>query len=431
MDHGSPSLSSSSIGPSSSASSSNSNIPHHLGWLQDLTISLCIDQESFRTVTPAFKLVGYTKPTLPVHSPTGAAFRKLGSGGNNNGSSTGTPIKQYSSEPLDQTSVDPDPTGMAEFLPLKWESFVFHHSPLDPPPSIRRLSVDRDEEKDYLSQYAYLVIKSSEGQVYTVRGSETRRGNGGEDVMTGRSDGGRGSPIKLEWRFEYAVEDKRKVDGTKVGGGEKYLTPLRFSCSPGLLHPRQGRKVTLLNMWKKSIQPRVVANKLEPLITSPTSPGKKITSPLSSPTSPKGIGMGALRLPSASKLWGKRAKNSPYPYDKGSDGSDEELIPPENSSNRRRRRHTSSYAPRISVDTEWPLHRWGGDRGKSADAVWQMNRDFRPVTASTEGSRGRYRAGSFGRGVTSEGESEKALSRSEGALPITRHGYSRRPRTAR
>ena len=69
MDHSFPQPYPSSIGPSSSSSSSNSNIPHHLAWLQDTTISLCIDQEGFRTVSPAFKLVGYTKRTLPIRSP--------------------------------------------------------------------------------------------------------------------------------------------------------------------------------------------------------------------------------------------------------------------------------------------------------------------------------------------------------------------------
>ena len=327
---------------------------------------------------------------------------------------------------------------MAEFLPLKWESFVFHHSPLDPPPSIRRLSVDGDEEKDYLSQLAYLSIKSSSGQVYAVRGSETRRGTGGEDVVsTGRSEVGRGgSPIKFEWRFEYAVEDKRRADGTKVGGGEKFLTPLRFSCSPGLLHSRQSRKVTLFNVWKKGIQPRVTASKLEPLvITSPTTPGKpghKLAGPLSSPTSPKGLNVGALWFPSAGKLWGKRTKNSPYQFDRGSDGSEEELIPSEGSANRRRRRSGSFHAPRPSRDMGWPSHKWDGDgRGKSADAVWQTIRDVRPSTAGAEGSRGRSRAESFGRGATSEGESSRVLSRSQDGPSSARYGYGRRPRTAR
>lgn len=325
---------------------------------------------------------------------------------------------------------------MAEFMPLKRESFVFHHSTLDPPPSIRRLGVNGDESKDYLSQYAYLSIKSSGGyQVYAVRGFETRRGSAsdGEDSMTGRAGA---NPIKLEWRFEYVVEDKRKADGTKAGGGEKFLTPLRFSCSPGLLHSRQARKVTVLGMWKKTIQPRIVASKLEPLSpTSPTSPTHRVVSPLSSPTSPKGgVGVSALRFPSASKLWGKRTKNSPYRFDKGSDGSEEELLPlSEDSANRRRRRPNSacfSRAPQLQ-------QRWEGDRGQtqSTDAVFQTNsRSTRPATAGGlgEGTKGRNRGFSFGRGAASEGESERVFSRLQGDISGTvRYGYGRRPRTAR
>ena len=448
MDNGfPPSL----IEPSSSSSSSNSSIPPNLAWLQDVTISLCIDQEAFRTISPAFKLVGYTKPMLPIHSPRTGMHKLFSSSVGNNSNSPTTNRQRSERQPMDQTSIDPDlmMMGMAEFMPLKWESFVFHHSPLDPPPSIRRLSANGDESRDYFSQYAYLSIKSSGGgsQVYVVRGTETRRGgSGGGESEPGRSGGGgssSSSPIKLEWRFEYAVEDKRKADGTKAGDGEKYLTPLRFSCSPGLLHPRQGRKVTVLSLWKKSIQPRVLANKLEPLIiTSPTSPGNKVVSPLSSPTSPT-KGVGAFRFPSASiKLWGKRTRTSPYRFDKGSDGSEEELIPSEDSSgNRRRRRPTSAYAPRKSRDGgagEWPPQWWGnGDRGKSADAVWQQAgppppRDVRPATAGADGSSrgGRNRAESFGRGAASEGENERAmLARSQGGFSAPR--YTRRPRTAR
>lgn len=440
MDHRLPPSYSPSIEPSSSSSSSsNSSLPRHLAWIQDTTISLCIDQESFRTVFPAFKLVGYTNLMLPIH-PSPAGMQNPFAG-RNDGNPWGSPTRRAQhSDHVDQASMDPDSAGMAEFMPVKRESFLFHHSTLDPPPSIRRLSVDGDESRDYLSQYAYLGIKSSGGfQVYVVRGSETRRGASGDgEVMmtTGRSARARGSPgtVKLDWRFEYAVEDKRKADGTKAGDGEKFLTPLRFSCSPELLHPRQGRKVTVLSVWKKSIQPRVIANRLEPLtIPSPTTPGNQ-THALPSPTSPKSLGVGGLLFPSASRLWGKRTKNSPYPFDKGSDGSEEELIPSEGSANRRRRRPTSVYVPsRVSLEAEWPLRMWDRDRGRSADAVWQASRDARPATAGgAEGStRGRIRAQSFGRGAASEGENESVSSRSRGGRSTTRYGQNRRPRTAR
>ena len=423
----------------SSSSSSNLNLPHHLTWLRDTTISLCIDQECFRTVVPTFKLVGYTKPTLPIYSSR-AGMQKLLVGGNANNTG-GTLIKQLS-ELMDQASTDPDSAanlnmGMAEFMPIKRESFVFHHSTLDAPPLVRRLSVNGDESRDYLSQHASLSIKSSGGfQVYAVNGSEVRRGSGGGDTVS-RSEGGTSSSqIKLEWRFEYTVEDKRKADGTKAGGGEKLLTPLRFSCSPGLLHSRQGRKVTVLNVWKKSIQSSLVAGKVEfPTPISPTSPGHQrhdIAEPSPSPTSPKIVGIGPLRFPTTSRLWGKRAKSSPYRFDKGSDGSEEDLIPSEDPGNRRRRpRPTSAYVSRLSHEAERQLPRWGGDRNKSTDAFRPAARDAWYAIGDAERPRGRNKTQDIGRGAMSEGENERLSPRSQGGYSIPQFGYSRRPRTAR
>ena len=423
------------IEPSSPPSSSNLNLPHHLAWLRNVTVSLCIDQECFRAVFPTFKLVGYTKPTLPIHSSR-AGMQKLLVGNNHNVG--GASIKQLS-ELMDQASTDPDmvanlDVGMAEFMPLKRESFLFHHSTLDAPPLIRRLSVNGDETRDYLSQHARLSIKSSGGyQVYAVRGSEIRRGSGGEDTA-GRSEAGVGCPpIKLEWQFEYTVEDKRKADGTKAGGGEKFLTPLRFSCSPGLLHSRQGRKVTVLNVWRKSIQPKVVAGKVEfPTPTSPTTPGNRtrnLTDPVSPPTSPKS----PLRFPTTSKLWGKRSKASPYQFDRGSDGSEEYLIPSEDPGNRRRRpRPTSAFVSRVSHEAERPSQRWGGDKGQLAEVFRPTSRDaWSPIAGAEQRSRGRSKTQSVGRGTKSEDENERGSSRSQGGHPTSRFISTRRPRTAR
>ena len=421
------------IEPSSSSSSSMS-LPHYLAWLRNITISFCIDQEGFRAVFPTFKLVGYTTPALPIHASR-AEVQKLVA----NGNMGGTSIKQLS-EFIDQASVDPDLAvdldgGMAEFMPLKRESFLFNHSTLDTPPSIRRLSVNEDESRDYLSQNAYLSVKSNGGfQVYAVCGSEVRRGCGGEDTA-GRLEGGTGSsPIKLDWRFEYAVEDKRKADGTKAGGGEKFLTPLRFSCSPWLLHPKQGRKVTVLSVWKKSIQPRLVAGKIDlPIITSPTTPGHQIhnlTGSASPPTSPKNVG--ALRFPTVTKLWGKWTKSSPYRFDKGSDGSEEDLIPSEDSANRRKRhRPSSAFFSRVSQEVERPPQRWDGDRSKSTDAIRPAGWDTRPATAGGERSRARNKTQNFARGARSEGEDDRVSSRSQDGYSASRSVYRRRPRTAR
>ena len=432
MDRDLPPPYSPTIEPSSSSPPSAFHIPHHLAWLQSITISLCIDQEGFRAVFPTFKLAEFTNPALPTHTSSAQIQRLLA--GSDGGDVGGLSTKQLS-ELVYQASMDADSAGnldagTAEFVPLRRERFVFHHSTLDIPPAIRRLSVNGDESKDYLSKHAYLSVKSSGGpQVYAVCGSEVRRWAGGEDAV-GQSEGF--SPIKLEWRFEYAVEDKRKADGTKAGDGEKFLTPLRFSCSPGLLHPKQGRKVTVLSVWRKNIQPGLVAGKVDaPAVSSPVAYGHqthKLAGSSSPPTSPKNNG--ALRFPAVTKLWGRWTKASPYRFDKGSDGSEEELIQSGGSVNGTRRpRAASVFASRVSQEAERPLRGWDGDsrkRGQSTDA-----RDARPATAGGERSKRMCKTQSLRRETRSEGEDDRVFTRSQNGHLASRSAYRRRPRTAR
>lgn len=434
MDRDLPPPYSPTIEPPSSSPPSNFHIPHHLLWLQSTTVSLCIDQEGFRAVFPTFKLVGFPNPTLPIHTSAAQMQRFLV--GDVGGAST----KQLS-DFMDQASMDSDlavnlDVGMAEFMPLKRERFVFHHSTLDIPPSIRRLSVNGDESKDYLSKHAYLGVKSSGApQVYAVCGSEVRRWSGGEDTA-GQSETGIGSsPIKLEWRFEYMVEDKRKADGTRAGDGEKFLTPLRFSCSPALLHPKQGRKVTVLSVWRKNIQPGLVAGKVDaPLVSSPAASGHqthKLAGSSSPPTSPKGSN-GALRFPAVTKLWGKWTKTSPYRFDKGSDGSEEELIPSGDSANGTRRPRPASIF--ISQEAGRPMRGRDGDsrkRGQSTDGIRLASRDARPATASGERSRRMCKTQSLRRETRSEGEDDRVFVRYQDGHLASRSVYRRRPRTAR
>ena len=438
MDRDLPPPYSPTIEPSSSSSPPSSfHIPHHLAWMQSVTISLCIDQEGFRAVFPTFKLAAFTNPALPIHTSS-AQMQRLFAGGNG-GDMGGVSTKQLS-ELMYQTSMDADLAvnfdgGMAEFVPLKRERFVFHHSTLDIPPAIRRLSVNGDESKDYLSKHAYLSVKSSGGpQVYAVCGSEVRRWSGGDDTA-GQSEGC--SPIKLEWRFEYTVEDKRKADGTRAGDGEKFLTPVRFSCSPGLLHPKQGRKVTVLSVWRKNIQPGLVAGKVDTLAAgSPVAYGHqthKVAGSSSPPTSPRNNG--ALRFPTVTKLWGKWTKASPYRFDKGSDGSEEELIPSDNSVNGTRRpRAASVFISRVSQEAERSMREWDGDsrkRGQSTDAIRSATRDARPATAGGERSRRMCKTQNLRRETRSEGEDDRVFTRSQNGHLASRSAYRRRPRTAR
>lgn len=234
-----------------SPSSSTVDLPAHLHWLQDTYIDLWIDQEGFRAVYPTMKLVGYTKPPLIISTGPTNGNAAMGGG------AKFTDMKHKAVDPNYYAS-KPD-AGMAEFMPMKRESFVFHHATFDSPPLMRRLSVNGDETRDFLSQHANLSLKSGNGgvQVYTVNGTESKRA--GHSDGDARSDG----TDKLDWYFEYMVEDKKKPDGGKATNGEKILTPLRFCCAPGLLHSKQGRKVTVMQVWKKSVQPRAVAGRLE------------------------------------------------------------------------------------------------------------------------------------------------------------------------
>ncbi|KAF9454159.1 hypothetical protein P691DRAFT_613720, partial [Macrolepiota fuliginosa MF-IS2] len=71
-------------------------------WLQNTIISLLIDQEGFRTVQPAFKQV-----RIEVDAVT--------------------------------------------FVPTTRQTFLFHYAPFDRLPILRRLVVNGDESRDFLS----------------------------------------------------------------------------------------------------------------------------------------------------------------------------------------------------------------------------------------------------------------------------------------
>jgi hypothetical protein len=194
---------------SSSRNMTMPSLPSSLAWLKCITVNLLIDQEGFRSVNASFKLAGYTN---------------VARGG------------------LE--------TNMVDFMPVQREIYLFHYAPLDSPPILRRISVNNNEARDYISREASLNLKTN--GVYTVRGSETCTMNSTD------TDSG-----KLKWKLDYVVQDRR-VEGTgKIMSGEKTITPLTFSCSPFLLHPLQGKKVRLIHMVKKHIVPRLVAEKME------------------------------------------------------------------------------------------------------------------------------------------------------------------------
>ncbi|KAH9044760.1 hypothetical protein EDB85DRAFT_1854150 [Lactarius pseudohatsudake] len=195
-------------------------LPLSLSWLKSTVLELMIDQEGFRMIQPTFKLAGYSRP----------------------------PAMESGATLFDSHLV----SATADFMPAERKSFTFHHASLDTPPVFRRLLVNGDESHDYLSRQAYLILKAN--GPYTVQGTEP--------VQSPRLFPNSEPPV-LTWRFDYFVGDRRTEAG-RIIPGEKTLTPLSFSCSPGLLQPTQARKIRVVHVVKKSVAPKLTAIKMGP-----------------------------------------------------------------------------------------------------------------------------------------------------------------------
>ncbi len=204
------------------------NLPGVLSWLANLVLELCIDQEGFRLIRPQFRLSEYSSP----HTDDGAV-----------------------------DLVSALTFGTAEFCPLERQSFVFHHATLDSTPVLRKLTMASDDSRDYISRQASLIIKSN--GVYSVSAAETfDTGPPSPRSSTHGVPPSHNDPLKLTWRFEYTVEDRRSDGSVIAKQGEKTLTPLSFSCSPGLLHPTHGKKIRLMQVMKKSLTPKLASAKV-------------------------------------------------------------------------------------------------------------------------------------------------------------------------
>ncbi|KAJ7492486.1 hypothetical protein FB451DRAFT_1218489 [Mycena latifolia] len=200
------------------------SLPVNLLWLKDIVVELLIDQEGFRSVHPTFKLVGLPKQARGC---------------------------QW----------DSSDGGLALFRPVKRDAYNFHWAPLDGLPILRRLTVNDDESRDYISRQASLSLRTN--GVYTVQGSEschlssTCFESGDSNSKIGPDN------TKLKWKFDYLVNDRLEQSG-RVVDGEKTIMPLSFLCSPWLLHPSQARKMKFMHIVKKSVTTKLVAEKLEP-----------------------------------------------------------------------------------------------------------------------------------------------------------------------
>lgn len=174
----------------------------------DTVVELLIDQEGFRSVSPKFRYAGF--------------------------------------------STKKDPGGTVFFIPLERYIYNFHYAPFEGVPILRRVTLNGDESRDYISRQANLIIKNN--GVYSVCGMEDVSPRIGSDLP------------KIRWTFDYVVDDRKA--GTTASRtameGEKTLIPLTFSCSPCMLDPRQGKKIKLMHILKKTMIAKLVAEKQNP-----------------------------------------------------------------------------------------------------------------------------------------------------------------------
>ncbi|KAF4612270.1 hypothetical protein D9613_004275 [Agrocybe pediades] len=199
-------------------------------WMKGTTVQFLIDQEGFRAAQPSFKYTGVTRVRPP---------------------------QQGSSKATDGEFIT-----MAQFRPINRQSFHFHYAPFETCPNLRRLTVDFDENYDYLSRQALLPLKTN--GVYVLHGYEMSHPQHNASSSSPSS----GDPVRLHWQFEYLVDDRRMDASGKVIEGEKNLTPLSFSCSPEFVLPTQGKKNSIMQVFKKSVAPKLVAEKFQaPVLT--------------------------------------------------------------------------------------------------------------------------------------------------------------------
>ncbi|EED80481.1 predicted protein [Postia placenta Mad-698-R] len=190
-----------------------SGLPGTLGWLRSTHFELWIDQDNSRTFRPVFKLTGYTND---------------------------------SSEDHEAYLVNALTFGLADFMPVTRQEFLVNAvSKTNATLTLRRLTMAGDESKDYISQVASLP--TDEDGVYSVSGVELF------DVQASLA------PLALRWKFEYFVHNA--LDASASEG--RFFTPLRFSCSPGLLHPTHGKKKTrLMELFTRTPSARLRAEKM-------------------------------------------------------------------------------------------------------------------------------------------------------------------------
>lgn len=222
--------------PATSFSVKVKHLPDALAWLKYLDLEFWLDQE-YRTLPDkkhtrsTMRLMGYTAPDSSTHAG----------------------------------KIDLMTDALAEFKPAIRHSFTFHcHTTVESLPVLKRILILSDDPKDCISRQGLLSLRSN--GVYSISGTETYD-------LTPPNPHGRplySKPIKdhhhpkLKWRFEYLVTDQRDANHDIVPE-QKSVTPLSFTCSPGLLHPSSHGKGPkgMFDLFRKSLLPKIAAEKMQ------------------------------------------------------------------------------------------------------------------------------------------------------------------------
>ncbi|KAK7686745.1 hypothetical protein QCA50_010345 [Cerrena zonata] len=211
-------------------------LPEALSWLQYLDLEFWIDQEyrilhDKKHTRSTMRLMGYTAPNPSIP----------------------------------KNEVDLVTDALAEFKPAIRHSFTFYnHATIDCSPILKRVAILNDDPKECISRQGLISLRGN--GVYSISGTETY------DLSPSISPHGRlhcSKPIKdhhpkLKWRFEYLVTDSRDANNDIVPE-QKNVTPLSFTCSPGLLHPSHGKKSKgMFDLFRQSLLPKIASEKIHP-----------------------------------------------------------------------------------------------------------------------------------------------------------------------
>lgn len=210
-------------------------VPNHLiGFVKALQIELWIDQEGHRSIRPQFSF----KRELSRHSSTFNDIKAR---------------RRTESEDHDGLSANPLQelmrTSLVDLRPSTKAVGTFHCGTVSREAMIRRLVINGQSDKDYLS--TNIILPLAENGIYGVYGRE----NGRKKKSVRET---------FVWKFEYTIEDKRAAKDGSIIAGEKLLRPISFICSPEMFLPSQASNVTLVHLLSKKLKPSPTAKRILP-----------------------------------------------------------------------------------------------------------------------------------------------------------------------